>query len=229
MAAAHSGWSLDSSIARYGVCFYCWLGKTDWFDVDKCKKATWRNLLLETCLAHLNPFDLYKHAPGLPSPSTPPTCPACDVKLTNDFIATERSKMEMMSVQQLAVEQRQHRKTHYGKEKHAELNVLFDHAERVPSFLHHRINTCCAAIVVTFANKATTAVKKKLNQVLLRYGQKWRFAEKKGQRDTRPSGNESRALLTVRGLLRELLCARYGDASGDGGEGANLDDLDAAQ
>eukprot|EP00965_Chrysotila_dentata_P170322 5621944-Pleurochrysis_carterae.AAC.1 len=72
MAAAHSGWSLDSPIPRYGVCFYCWLGKAEWFDVDKCKTATRRNLLVETCLAHLNPFDLYRHAPGLPSLSLPP-------------------------------------------------------------------------------------------------------------------------------------------------------------
>eukprot|EP00965_Chrysotila_dentata_P068566 2266046-Pleurochrysis_carterae.AAC.1 len=43
MAAAHSGWSLDSPIARYGCCFYCWLGKADWFDAEKCKKATRRN------------------------------------------------------------------------------------------------------------------------------------------------------------------------------------------
>eukprot|EP00965_Chrysotila_dentata_P170323 5621944-Pleurochrysis_carterae.AAC.2 len=93
--------------------------------------------------------------------------------------------METMTVQQLAVLQRQHRKTHYGKEKQAELNVLFDHAERAPSLLHHRINTCAAAIVVTFANKATPAVMKKLNEILLRYGQNWSFAEKKGQRDTR--------------------------------------------
>eukprot|EP00965_Chrysotila_dentata_P111863 3699427-Pleurochrysis_carterae.AAC.1 len=99
--------------------------------------------------------------------------------------------MEAMSVQQLAIHQRQHRKVHKGKEKHAALNVLFDHAERAPSLLHHRINTCSAAIVVTLANKASTAVKRKLNAVLLSYGQKWNFAEKKGQRDTRPSGNES--------------------------------------
>eukprot|EP00965_Chrysotila_dentata_P062412 2068532-Pleurochrysis_carterae.AAC.1 len=71
-----------------------------------------------------------------------------------------------MSVQKLAVLQCQHRKTHHGKEKHAQLNVLFDHAERVPSLLHHRINTCCAAIVVTLSNKATPAIKKKMNAVL---------------------------------------------------------------
>eukprot|EP00965_Chrysotila_dentata_P128880 4261111-Pleurochrysis_carterae.AAC.1 len=77
-----------------------------------------------------------------------------------------------MSVQMLTVHQRAHRKSHYGKEKHAELAVLFDHAERAPSLLHDRINTCLATIVVTLANKATTAVKKSMNEVLLRHGQK---------------------------------------------------------
>eukprot|EP00965_Chrysotila_dentata_P121003 4001749-Pleurochrysis_carterae.AAC.1 len=43
MAAGHAGWALDSPAARYGCCLYCWLPKTDWFDDDKCKKATRRN------------------------------------------------------------------------------------------------------------------------------------------------------------------------------------------
>eukprot|EP00965_Chrysotila_dentata_P102700 3390802-Pleurochrysis_carterae.AAC.1 len=78
MAAAHSGWALDSPIARYGCCFYCWLRKVDWFDVEKCKGATRRNLFMETCLALLNPIELYKNSPGLPStPRAAPSCPAC--------------------------------------------------------------------------------------------------------------------------------------------------------
>eukprot|EP00965_Chrysotila_dentata_P089586 2957915-Pleurochrysis_carterae.AAC.1 len=51
-----------------------------------------------------------------------------------------------------------------------------------------------------------------MNEVLRSYGQKWAFSEKKGRRDTRPSGNESRALLTFKGLLREMLYIRYGHA-----------------
>eukprot|EP00965_Chrysotila_dentata_P153047 5057953-Pleurochrysis_carterae.AAC.1 len=39
MAAGHAGWALDSPIARYGCCMYCWLGKADWFDAAKCKTA----------------------------------------------------------------------------------------------------------------------------------------------------------------------------------------------
>eukprot|EP00965_Chrysotila_dentata_P224811 6194404-Pleurochrysis_carterae.AAC.1 len=104
MAAAHSSWSLDSPVARYGCCFYCWLGKADWFDAHKCKSATQRNLVIDTCLAHLNPFELYKNAPGLPSStSSPPKCPACDATLSADFIAKEKSDMDAMTVQQLSV------------------------------------------------------------------------------------------------------------------------------
>eukprot|EP00965_Chrysotila_dentata_P018925 630796-Pleurochrysis_carterae.AAC.1 len=73
-----------------------------------------------------------------------------------------------MSVQKAALYQLEHRKHHHGRELHAEQPVLFDHAERAPSLLHHRINTCSSAIVVTIANKAAPAIKKKLNEVLLR-------------------------------------------------------------
>eukprot|EP00965_Chrysotila_dentata_P007186 233637-Pleurochrysis_carterae.AAC.1 len=90
------------------------------------------------------------------------------------------------------------------------------------------MNTCSAAVAVTLANKVTIALKKRMNAVLRRYGQNWSFAETKGQRDTRPSGNESRALLTLRGLLRELLCIRYGEASNEDEE-APLDDLSSAR
>eukprot|EP00965_Chrysotila_dentata_P194893 6176655-Pleurochrysis_carterae.AAC.6 len=67
-----------------------------------------------------------------------------------------------------------------------------------------------------------------MNQVLLKFGQKWSFTEQQGQRDTRPSGNESRALLTLRGLLRELLCVRYGEAVAGGEDEAALHDLGSA-
>eukprot|EP00965_Chrysotila_dentata_P228246 6196495-Pleurochrysis_carterae.AAC.3 len=148
MAAGHAGWALDSPVARYGCCLYCWLPKADWFDEVKCKKATRRNLVIDTCLAHLNPFSVYAGAPGLPSPLSPPKCPAqdCGAILSDDFIAKEMREMEAMSEQQLAVHLRDHRNAHYGKEKHTELAVLFDHAERAPSLLHHRINTCSSAI-----------------------------------------------------------------------------------
>uniref|UniRef100_A0A7S4C3H8 Uncharacterized protein n=1 Tax=Chrysotila carterae TaxID=13221 RepID=A0A7S4C3H8_CHRCT len=137
--------------------------------------------------------------------------------------------MEEMTVQKLAIHLREHRKSHHGKEKHAELPVLFDqHAERAPSLLHHRINTCSASIAVTLANKATVAAKKKMNDVLRSCWQKWGFSEKKGQRDTRPSGNESRALPTSRGLLRELLCIRYGRATDPDADEA-LNEMNAAQ
>eukprot|EP00965_Chrysotila_dentata_P032454 1081973-Pleurochrysis_carterae.AAC.1 len=108
-----------------------------------------------------------------------------------------------------------------------ELPVLFDHLDRAPSLLHHRINTCSAAVAVTLAHMATTAMKKTMNEELARYKQKWSFAEKKGQRDTRPSRNESRALLTLRGLVRELLCVRYGEGANSTDE-APLEDLDSA-
>eukprot|EP00965_Chrysotila_dentata_P056424 1872420-Pleurochrysis_carterae.AAC.1 len=72
MAAGHAGWALDSPIARYGCCLYCVLGKPDWFDAAKCKSAIRRNLIFDTCLAHLNPFELYQGAPGLPRTSSPP-------------------------------------------------------------------------------------------------------------------------------------------------------------
>eukprot|EP00965_Chrysotila_dentata_P121213 4007937-Pleurochrysis_carterae.AAC.1 len=136
--------------------------------------------------------------------------------------------MEKMSVQQLSVHLREHLMLHFGTEKHAELAVLFDHAERAPSLIHHRSNTCSAATAVTLANKASLAVKKKMNLVLLGHGQQWSFSESKGQRDTRPPGNESRALLTMKGLLRELLCTRYGrDDGSDATE--TLDAMSAAQ
>eukprot|EP00965_Chrysotila_dentata_P093228 3079674-Pleurochrysis_carterae.AAC.1 len=63
-----------------------------------------------------------------------------------------------------------------------------------------------------------------MNEVLLKHGQKWSFAEKKGQRDNRPPGHESRTLRTLCGLLRQLLCVRYGAADGDDDEAA-LHDL----
>eukprot|EP00965_Chrysotila_dentata_P099983 3303797-Pleurochrysis_carterae.AAC.1 len=72
--------------------------------------------------------------------------PGVSVTLTPDFIAAEWAEMQAMSVQMLTLHQRAHRKSHYGKEEHAELAVLFGHAERAPSLLHHRINTWSAAI-----------------------------------------------------------------------------------
>eukprot|EP00965_Chrysotila_dentata_P214272 6188101-Pleurochrysis_carterae.AAC.2 len=42
---------------------------------------------------------------------------------------------------------------------------------------------------------ATPAMKNKINVILRGCGQEWGFSERKGQRDTRPSGNESRALV----------------------------------
>eukprot|EP00965_Chrysotila_dentata_P092410 3050035-Pleurochrysis_carterae.AAC.1 len=104
MAAGHAGFALDSPIARYGCCMYCWLKKEDWFEYDKCKTAVRRNLVLETCLAHLNPFMLYE-GKGLPSRSTPPICPvsSCGAVLSEDFIAKEAREMEKMTVQQLTL------------------------------------------------------------------------------------------------------------------------------
>jgi hypothetical protein len=77
MAAAHSGWGLDSPIARYGCCFYCTLPKRDWFDAGKCKLSTRRNLVHETCAAHLNPFTMY---PALRpfAPAEPLHCSHCN-------------------------------------------------------------------------------------------------------------------------------------------------------
>eukprot|EP00965_Chrysotila_dentata_P182841 6038373-Pleurochrysis_carterae.AAC.1 len=150
--------------------------------------------LLKTCLAHLNPFELYAGAPGLSSRSVPPRCPApsCGAILTKVFIEKEPRKMEEISVQKLSEHLRNHRKAHYGKEKHAELLLCVDHADRAPSLLRHRINTCASLIAITFANRATPGTKRKMNEVLRSYGEKWTFSEKKGQLDTRPSGNESR-------------------------------------
>eukprot|EP00965_Chrysotila_dentata_P200584 6180056-Pleurochrysis_carterae.AAC.2 len=53
------------------------------------------------------------------------------------------------------------------------------------------------------------------------------FAQTKSQKDTRPSSNESRALLSLRGLLLELLCVRYGTADGSEDE-TTLHDLGCA-
>eukprot|EP00965_Chrysotila_dentata_P130342 4309646-Pleurochrysis_carterae.AAC.2 len=232
LAVGHAGFALDSPVARYGCCLYCWLPKKEWFDVDMCKADTRRNLVLETALAHLNPFQLYEGALGLPTPPLPPTWPApgCATVLSAKLFEKEQKEMEAMSVQMLAVHLRNHRKLHYGKEKHCEMPVLYDHAERAPSLRHHRINTCSSAIAVTLANRATPAAKKKMNEIIRSYGQKWAFAEKKGLRDTRASSNESRALLTSRALLRELLCIRYNHEPNEpDGTDALLDEMSNAQ
>eukprot|EP00965_Chrysotila_dentata_P115553 3819135-Pleurochrysis_carterae.AAC.1 len=68
-----------------------------------------------------------------------------------------------------------------------------------------------------------------MNEVLRKYGQKWAFSENKGQRDTRPSGNESRALLTSKGILRQLLCVRYGLADDEPESAAALNEMSEAQ
>eukprot|EP00965_Chrysotila_dentata_P045048 1496284-Pleurochrysis_carterae.AAC.1 len=40
MAAAHSGWALDSPAQRLPrCCFYCTLGKQKWFDAAACESA----------------------------------------------------------------------------------------------------------------------------------------------------------------------------------------------
>eukprot|EP00965_Chrysotila_dentata_P200585 6180056-Pleurochrysis_carterae.AAC.3 len=62
MAAALLGWAIESPVARYAN-----VAST------KCVHATRRNFLVDTCLANLNPFELCKHAPGIPSaPSLAP-------------------------------------------------------------------------------------------------------------------------------------------------------------
>eukprot|EP00965_Chrysotila_dentata_P026028 862689-Pleurochrysis_carterae.AAC.7 len=91
----------------------------------------------------------------------------------------ERREMEGMSTQQLSVYLQNRRKTHYGKEKHAELVVTFDHAERAPSLLHHGINMSSSSIDTTLANKATPSAKKHINEVLRSYRQKWNFLKTK--------------------------------------------------
>eukprot|EP00965_Chrysotila_dentata_P197749 6178382-Pleurochrysis_carterae.AAC.1 len=75
--------------------------------------------------------------------------------------------------------------------------------------------------LVLFECKATVTQKQKLNEVLRSYSQDWSFSERKRQRDTRPSGNKSRTLLALPGLLCEMLCVRYGGRSD-----ANDDDMD---
>eukprot|EP00965_Chrysotila_dentata_P142275 4703911-Pleurochrysis_carterae.AAC.1 len=124
--------------------------------------------------------------------------------------------MEKMSDSQLSDIFFRHRQTHAGKEKHSEAEILMDHSQSAPSLLHHRINSCSTSIAITFSNKATPAIKKEMNTVLEKYGQHWAFATTKTQRDTRSSGNESRALLTMPGLLTELLQARYAAQQGGG-------------
>eukprot|EP00965_Chrysotila_dentata_P198502 6178823-Pleurochrysis_carterae.AAC.1 len=131
--------------------------------------------------------------------------------------------MEEMSASQLSEHLLRHRQSHAGKEKHAELEMLLDHGERAPSLLHHRINSCATSIAVT----APTSVKKRMNAVLESYVEHWAFATSKTQRDTRPSGNESRNLLTKPGLLTGLLQARY--ASSDSETLEALDALGRAQ
>eukprot|EP00965_Chrysotila_dentata_P004499 146106-Pleurochrysis_carterae.AAC.1 len=216
MAAAHSGWALDSPAQQVpGCCFYCILPKQKWFDRAACEAAPRRNIFNETCAAHLNPYLLYSsESSGLPFAAGTPSCPHCKEKLTAKFIAHETNIMEAMSISQLNEHLLRHRQTHAGKEKHAEIEILMDHLERAPSLLHHRINSCATSIAVTLSNKAPPAVKKKMNAVLESHGEHWAFATSKSQRDTRPSGNESRNLLTKPGLLNSLLQARYSD-SGD--------------
>eukprot|EP00965_Chrysotila_dentata_P009735 316945-Pleurochrysis_carterae.AAC.1 len=41
MAAGHTGWALDSLIARYGCCLYCWLPKADSFDAGYARLGSW--------------------------------------------------------------------------------------------------------------------------------------------------------------------------------------------
>eukprot|EP00965_Chrysotila_dentata_P185134 6111737-Pleurochrysis_carterae.AAC.1 len=120
MAAAHSGWAMDSPIARYGCCFYCPLGKPSWFDSGKCASVARRNLVFETLAAHLNPFTLY---PALSSlvPHTVPSCPHCEKSLTPADIEKEMDDMANMSDSALAQYLLNHRKTHCGKELHSEL------------------------------------------------------------------------------------------------------------
>eukprot|EP00965_Chrysotila_dentata_P102143 3371960-Pleurochrysis_carterae.AAC.1 len=128
MAAAHSGWALDSPASRNpGCCFYCTLPKTSWFDAAACVKAPCRNVYYETCAAHLNPHILYaSETSGLPGEAAfenekAPSCPHCNVKLTADFLAKEMSEFDASSISQQAARALKHRQTYAGKELHAEL------------------------------------------------------------------------------------------------------------
>eukprot|EP00965_Chrysotila_dentata_P085637 2824953-Pleurochrysis_carterae.AAC.2 len=110
---------------------------------------------------------LYAGAPGFSLPTASLCCPAhgCGALLTES-----RCEISEMSVQKLQVYLHDHLKTYLGKKKHAELLIPFDHAERAPSHLLHRINTRCSAfIAVTFAVSATSVIKRKTNEVLRSY------------------------------------------------------------
>eukprot|EP00965_Chrysotila_dentata_P159403 5266187-Pleurochrysis_carterae.AAC.1 len=101
------------------------------------------------------------------------------------FLSVEQ--LERMSASQLRAQMFAHadRKAHAGKEKHAQLEVLMDHAERAPSLLHHRTsNSCASSILVTLCDKATPAIRKPMNVVLKAHGQHWSFATSKSQRDS---------------------------------------------
>ena len=105
-----------------------------------------------------------------------------------------------------------HRNSHTGVQW-LNLKLLWvDHLKRFPSLLHFVLNSTSSTLVIGLKAAATKAQIEAMNTVFHKHHCYYRFKTAKGARDAKSTGNECRKILWTRGLLLELVVARWGPA-----------------
>ena len=201
-ACANASAGLEPPPSRQGCCCYCESRRVDWFDAAKCKKATPRTLFRSCLMAHRLP-------PGAPADASY-RCPGkgCKHIITKESEAQELAKQKAMTPAQLSKHDLKHRNAHAGQNWLKRKLLWLDHLKRAPSLLHMMLNAVSTTLTCGYKAGATKEEIQKMNAVFVKYDCLYEFKTKKGERDTKATGNECRKILWTKGLLLDLVEAR---------------------
>ena len=110
-------------------------------------------------------------------------------------------------------EERAHREKHAGNDLLRLGGVKIEPTDNCPTLLHTRTN--CTCLTLGFITAGTTvAQRKEVNELLPSFSQGWSLPSKKGDRQAKPSGNESRDLLARKGLAQMIMRTCYASPAG---------------
>ena len=220
-ACANASSNLEPPPSKRGCCFYCTLRRPDWFNRGRCSKATRRTLFNTSLFAHRLP-------PGAPKGARY-VCPAkgCDHVITAESEAAMLAQRAKLNDKQLSARDLGHRNTHTGVFEGRLKLQHQDNIKRAPSLLHFNLNSTSSTLVVCFKAGATEAQLVAVNAALAKHHTNYKFKLGKKTRDSKADGEVCKRILWKRGLLMDMVHARWGPPTTPGARAADRD-LDAA-
>jgi hypothetical protein len=136
----------------------------------------------------------------------------CSHVISEESEAAELEVRAGLSDPQLSKRDLDHRNSHTGVQW-LNLKLLWvDHLKRFPSLLHFVLNSTSSTLVIGLKAGANKAQIEAMNAVFAKHHCYYRFKTAKWARDAKATGNECKKMLWTRGVMLELVDARWGPA-----------------